>query len=74
LLQDVSTWPRKPINWSEKARQYHIQGLNSNKSPSNAGQLLKDYLQSRGVDVSEFVKEAEGKKLKIKLNKKSKTN
>ena len=57
LLADVNEWPvdkDNPINWSQKAIQYEIRKAGSQDSPPNAGQILKQYLQSKGVDTSKF--------------------
>jgi len=56
LLDDVHNWPyNEPVCWTE-----NIRGKNSETSPSNAGQLLKEYLKSQGIDVSKFDNNYEG--------------
>ena len=52
LKQDVSTWTT--VNWSEKAKQYNIRKTGDSTPPPNAGQLLKEYLNSEGVDTEAF--------------------
>lgn len=52
LMEDVKGW--KTVNWSEKARQFHIRKEGASTPPPNAGQLLKEYLKSEGVDTEAF--------------------
>ena len=59
LMKDVETWlpyenTKTPINWCKKAKEYKIRKKRAETSPPNAGQLLKEYLKSRGVNVSKF--------------------
>ena len=61
LLLDVPTWPREEVNWSEKARQYCIRRTSDQLTPSNAGQIAKEYLKSNGIDTDQFEKQ-KGKK------------
>jgi len=51
LLHDVSTWTT--VNWSEKGKLY-IRKTGDSTPPPNAGQLLKEYLNSKGVDTEAF--------------------
>ena len=52
LKQDVKQW--KTVNWSEKAKEYQIRRQGARVSPPNAGQVLKEYLKSQGVDTEAF--------------------
>lgn len=65
LLKDVARWPHEPVSWSAKAKQY-IRGKSNETTPLNGEQILKEFLKSKGVDISPFEKLSEGKnKLKI---------
>ena len=69
LEEDAKSWPvGVPINWSEKAIQYKIKGVNCNSTPQNAGQILKEYLRAKGVDIHMFDKEERGKPLIIRTD------
>ena len=61
LLDDVTEWPHKPVSWSEKAKAYNIRGKSSEATPPNGGQILKEFLKSKGVDITPFEKPTEGK-------------
>lgn len=52
LMHDVSTWTT--VNWSEKGKLYNIRKTGDSTPPPNAGQLLKKYLNSEGVDTEAF--------------------
>lgn len=52
LLEDIKTWPSGPVNWSEKARLYKIRTTGQDSTPPNGGQMIKSFLQHRGVDIS----------------------
>eukprot|EP00058_Branchiostoma_floridae_P002597 XP_002588085.1 hypothetical protein BRAFLDRAFT_87602 [Branchiostoma floridae] len=41
------------VNWSELARKYNVKGKGGER-PSNAGQLIKLWLQEEGVDTERF--------------------
>lgn len=60
LMEDVPSWQPEPINWSEKAREYNIKGENCSPNPPNAGQLLKEYLRSEGVNIEIFEQPGKG--------------
>lgn len=66
VLKDVARWPHEPVSWSAKAKQYNIRGKANETTPLNGGQILKEFLKSKGVDINPFEKLSEGKnKLKI---------
>ena len=44
----------KTVNWSEKAKEYQIRRKGANVPPPNAGQVLKEYLKSWGVNPDTF--------------------
>ena len=52
LMLDVKDW--KTVNWSEKAREYQIRRKGASVPPPNAGQVLKEYLKSQGVNTDTF--------------------
>lgn len=55
LVIDARSWPPgKQVVWSEVAKKYKIKGVKHTASPPNAGQIAKEYLLSKGVDVSQF--------------------
>lgn len=65
LMIDVETWPlftdnQKAINWSQKAREYNIRKKGAEESPPNAGQLLKEYLKSREINVAQYEEREKG--------------
>ena len=49
------------MSWSAKAKQYNIRGKANETTPLNGGQILKEFLKSKGMDVSPFEKLSEGK-------------
>ena len=51
-MLDVNDW--KTVNWSEKAKEYQIRRKGASVPPPNAGQVLKEYLKSWGVNTSTF--------------------
>lgn len=69
MLKDVAKWPHEPVSWSAKAKRYNIRRKTNETTPLNGGQILKKFLKSQGVDISQFEKLSEGKdqpdKLKI---------
>jgi len=64
LQEDMQNWPEGKVNWSAKAKFYEIRKQGSHLSPPNAGQLLKEYLKSQGVNIGKFEPEytVKGKK------------
>jgi hypothetical protein len=65
LMKDVAAWlpyenTKTPINWSKKAKEYKIRKVEAEASPPNAGQLLKDYLKSKGVNIAQFEQKEKG--------------
>lgn len=52
LMEDIKEW--KKVNWTEKAKEYHIRNVGATTPPPNAGQILKEYLESQGVDTEAF--------------------
>ena len=42
------------INWSALARKYGVTFSNSNSELKNGGQVLKEYLRDKGIDVKRF--------------------
>ena len=52
LMLDVNDW--KTVNWSEKAKEYQIRRKGASVPPPNAGQVLKEYLKSWGVNTNTF--------------------
>ena len=54
LLTDVKSWPDGAINWSEKARMYHIRTKGQDSTPANGVQMIKSYLERNGVDTTCF--------------------
>ena len=52
LLEDIKSWPSGPVNWSEKARLYKIRTTGQDSTLPNGGQMIKSFLQHRGVDIS----------------------
>ena len=51
-MLDVNDW--KTVNWSEKAKEYQIRRKGASVPPPNAGQVLKEYLKSWGVNPDTF--------------------
>ena len=51
-MLDVNDW--KTVNWSEKAKEYQIRKKGASVPPPNAGQVLKEYLKSWGVNTNTF--------------------
>jgi hypothetical protein len=45
LKEDMKSWPRKEVNWTDKAREYKIRRSSDQVIPPNAGQILKEYLK-----------------------------
>lgn len=65
LANDFESWlpfenTKTTINWSQKAREYKIRKAGAEVSPPNAGQLLKEYLKSKGVEVAQFEEKQKG--------------
>lgn len=65
LMKDVACWlpyqeSQTPINWQAKAKQFSIRKESTDHSPPNAGQLLKEFLKSQGVDTAQFEQEPKG--------------
>ena len=54
LLAEVDSWPDGKVNWSEKARSYKIRTKGQESTPANGGQLIKFFLQSKGVNITRF--------------------
>ena len=54
LLEDVKSWPHEPVCWSAKARKYEIRGNANDTTPPNEGQIIKEFLKSKGVDITPF--------------------
>ena len=52
LMLDVNDW--KTVNWSEKAKEYQIRRKGASVPSPNAGQVLKEYLKSWGVNPDTF--------------------
>ena len=59
LLEDVKSWPDEKINWSEKARTYKIRTKGQEATPANGGQMIKEFLISKGVAIGRFQPSAE---------------
>ena len=54
LLEDVKNWPHEPVCWSAKAKEYQIRGHTSDTTPTNGGQIIKEFLKSNGIDTTPF--------------------
>ena len=54
LLEDVRSWPHEPVCWSAKAKKYEIRGNANDTTPPNGGQIIKEFLKSKGVDITPF--------------------
>ena len=54
LLEDVKNWPHEPVCWSAKAKEYQIRGHTSGTTPTNGGQIIKEFLKSNGIDTTPF--------------------
>lgn len=54
LLEEVESWPDGKVNWSEKARAYKIRTKGQESTPANGGQMVKEFLQSKGVNIDRF--------------------
>ena len=52
LLTDVKSWPKGTTNWSEKAKIYKIRMIGQDATPPNGGQMIKAFLQKKGIDIS----------------------
>ena len=59
LLEDVKSWPDGEINWSEKARTYKIRTKGQESTPAKGGQMIKEFLMSKGVAIARFKPSAE---------------
>ena len=59
LLEDVKSWPDGEINWSEKATTYKIRTKGQESTPANGGQMIKEFLMSKGVAIARFKPSAE---------------
>lgn len=42
------------MNWSELARKYDVRNANSDDELKNGGQIIKEFLKKKGVDVDRF--------------------
>jgi len=49
LLSDIKSWPKGTTKWSEK---YKIRMVGQDATPPNGGQMIKSFLQKKGVDIS----------------------
>ena len=54
MLAEVESWPDGKVNWSEKARTYNICTKGQESIPANGGQMLKEFLKSKGVNIARF--------------------
>ncbi len=54
VIRDVETMPDDDINWSALARKYGIRLANKDNELKNGGQVLKEYLRQKGVNVDRF--------------------
>ena len=54
LLNDVKSWPDGHINWSEKAKKYNVRTKGQDATPPNGGQMVKSFLERKGIDISHF--------------------
>lgn len=55
LKEDIKTWNAgTPVNFSNKARAFNIRKRGAEKSPENAGQLLKEHLKKEGINIADF--------------------
>ena len=59
LIAEVQTLPSDKLNWSELARKYNIKLVNSESELRNGGQVIKELLRSKGVDVDRFGEKSE---------------
>ncbi len=51
LVTEVQSMPDERINWGALARKYDVKLANSNKELKNGGQVVKEYLRTKGVNV-----------------------
>lgn len=54
LLAEVESMPDGKINWSELARKYGIRLANSDHELKNGGQVLKEFVRNKGINVERF--------------------
>ena len=54
LLAEVQALPSEQLNWSELARKYDVRNVNSDDGLKNGGQVIKEFLRSKDVDVDRF--------------------
>ena len=61
LIAEVQSLPSEKLNWSELARKYAIRLVNSESDIElmNGGQVIKEFLKSKGVDVDRFGEQTE---------------
>ena len=56
LLEEVENYTDGTIvNWSELARHYQVKNKNGQLA-KNGGQIVQEYLKTKGVDVTKFIK------------------
>ena len=51
LIAEVQSLPSEKLNWSELARKYDVKVINSESELRNGGQVIKELLRSKGVDI-----------------------
>ena len=54
LVAEVESMPDQRINWSALARKYGVKLVNSDQELKNGGQVIKEFLRARGVNVERF--------------------
>lgn len=54
LISEVESIPDGKINWSSLARKYGVRLANSDHELKNGGQVVKEYLKNKGVNVERF--------------------
>jgi hypothetical protein len=54
LIAEVQSLPSDTINWSELARKYDVRVINSDNDVKNGGQVIKEFLRNKGIDVDCF--------------------
>ena len=59
LIAEVQSLPSDKLNWSELARKYNVRLVDSESELKNGGQVIKELLRNKGIDVDRFGEKTE---------------